>query len=176
MPFSSWLHPLSAALAAAALAAAAAPAQAGPLADPTRPPAWVAPAASAAPARGTVGRAPAAEPRPQPRLQSVQLPEGGAASAVIDGRVVKVGDPVGDAVVVAIDADGLVLRNGKVTERVWLFAAEGKRPAGSLVESRSARFTPAAGDARTASAPPAAPNPPAAPPAATVSLAGKATP
>ncbi len=86
---------------------------AGPLhaqvADPTRPPmlAVASPASATAPARA----ASAVAPRPL-RVLSVQLPQQGPASALVDQRLVFVGDKLGDATVVAIDAQGVELRRG----------------------------------------------------------------
>lgn len=86
------------------------------LADPTRPPAVVVAAASA-----PVPAASAPVPAAAPRLQSVQLPREGAPSALIDDRLVRLGDKLGERTVVAIDAAGLLLRHPKgATERLPL--------------------------------------------------------
>jgi MSHA biogenesis protein MshK len=91
--------PLLAWLGAVCLVAAAAQAQT--VADPTRPPTAAAPAASA-PARA------ASAPAPQVlRVQSVQLPREGRASALVDNRLVFVGDKLGAGTVAAIDALGV---------------------------------------------------------------------
>jgi hypothetical protein len=93
--------------------ALATPAAWAQLVDPTRPPA----AAVSAPA----ATASAVRPAAAPRLQSVRVPQGGPASALIDDRLVRVGDKLGERTVVAIDAAGVVLRNAKGTpERVPL--------------------------------------------------------
>lgn len=98
-------------------------AAAGPplgLVDPTRPP-------SAAPAQAAAPSRPAASapdmPAPPPQLQAVQLARGGASTALVDGRLLRVGDRVGDAKVVAIDLQGLQLQGPRGTERLWLLAA-----------------------------------------------------
>ena len=92
---------------------AAGPVAAQALADPTRPPALVAPpsTASVAPAAPRAASAPA--PVMPPRVQSVQLARNGAASALVDDRLVAVGDKVRDRTVVAIDAQGVELRGAK---------------------------------------------------------------
>jgi hypothetical protein len=91
---------------AAALLASAVPAGAQNLADPTRPPAaWGAASAASAPARA------ASVPAPRPlRVQSVQLPREGRASALVDSRLVFVGDRLGAGTVAAIDAQGVELK------------------------------------------------------------------
>ena len=48
-----------------------------------------------------------------PRLESIRSGGDRAATALVDGRMVRVGDRVGDAVVSAIDDQGVVLRSGK---------------------------------------------------------------
>ncbi|NRF71114.1 hypothetical protein HLB44_29370 [Aquincola sp. S2] len=94
-----------------------------PLADPTQPPARVAPAATAA----TAG-----EPAPPswPRLQSVQVGAAGGASALLDGRLVHIGDRVGALTVVAIDHQGVLLRGPHFAQRLAL--TPGISKAGSL--------------------------------------------
>jgi MSHA biogenesis protein MshK len=98
---------------ALALACGAAPAQDG--IDPTRPP-----AAMNAPA---AGEAPLRVERAEPQLQSilVSLRPGGRRLAVIDGKIVRQGQRVGDAVLVAIGATEVVLRRGGKTETLKLF-------------------------------------------------------
>lgn len=94
----------------AALAAAQAQSPSG-WADPTRPVGSSDSAASAprlARAAGAAASAPAA-----PSLQSVQIGARGEASALVDGRLVQAGDMVGTLRVVAIDVDGLTLRDGR---------------------------------------------------------------
>lgn len=101
------------------LAALAALAMAGPSAaqvpDPTRPPAALSAAAPAVP--GTAAAtAPRAASAPVPvvwRLQSVQLPHEGAPSALVNGRLVGVGDRLGERQVVSIDAGGVQLRGSR---------------------------------------------------------------
>lgn len=123
------------------LASLAAP----PLADPTRPPAFAAPAAegagrSAGPARGAVAL-PAPPPASAPVLQSLQLGPG-QASALVDGRLLRVGDRLGQRTLVAIDAQGLTLRTeaGR-SERLELLSgvvkhAVGAAPGNASVQAR----------------------------------------
>ena len=99
----------------AACAAWLTPAQAQD-ADPTRPPAvMTAPMAGAGALPRTV--------RGTPQLQSilVSLRPGGRRVAVIDGKMVRQGQRVGDAVVTAIGATDVVLRRGGKTETLKLF-------------------------------------------------------
>lgn len=121
------------------------------LADPTRPPAALAtvaspraalPAAGQAAAPGTSApRADTVPPPPPLRLQSLRLQAGGRASALIDGREVKVGDTVGERVVLAIDADGVLLRSGNGPERrLRLLGGDEKQPPGTIQITRSARW------------------------------------
>ncbi|HJV69175.1 hypothetical protein [Ideonella sp.] len=98
------------ALLATAHAAAQPPAAAW--ADPTRPagaPAADAGASAPRPAR----TASAAPPATAPRLQSVQTGADGSASALVDGRIVSIGDTLGGSRIAAIDAEGLTLRDAK---------------------------------------------------------------
>jgi len=91
-------------------------------ADPTRPPvAWLAPASAA-----SAPRAAASAPVPRVlRVSSVQLPRDGASSAIVDDRVVHVGDRIGDRSIASIDAEGVLLRDGKGrTARLRLLDAE----------------------------------------------------
>ena len=98
--------------------------------DPTRPPAVmtapvVVQSASLPGATYTPGGmliAPRAERR-TPQLQSVlvSLRPGGRRVAVIDGKTVRQGQRVGDAVLVAIGATEVVLRRGAKTETLKLY-------------------------------------------------------
>jgi len=144
---------------------------AGPLADPTRPPAaLMAPgglAAAALPHRANLDTAralaaaaraadAAAPPAAVATVQAVQLPANlagagagaGAAAgtplALVDGRQVKVGDLVDGRAVLAIDAQGLLLKGPRGPERLWLLAGTPKQAAGSITDSRTARYQPAA--------------------------------
>lgn len=84
------------------------------LPDPTRPPALLlAPAQGAAPAG--------------PVLQSVII-SGRDRRALINGRMVRPGDKVGDAVVVRIREGAVVLRSGRALQTVKLFPGVEKRP------------------------------------------------
>jgi len=210
-------HPRFAIVAQSALwaCAFAAPVHAGPLADPTRPPAaLVAPgglAAAALPhranldtARAIAAAARAAEalqpPPPPAVVQGVQLRTGGSTSALVDGRTVKVGDALDGRTVLAIDAQGLLVKGPRGPERLWLLGGAPKQAAGSITDSQWARYqaVPAAtGEGSTAgaeqplnaapgnqpdrqTAPGAQARPPtttsAAPATAPVSLAGRTTP
>ena len=102
-------------LAALTPLAPAMPAHAAPLADPTRPAASALAPAAPAPARtgaSAAASAPttAAAVTPALRVQSVQVPREGRPSALVDGRLVMVGDRLGDREVVAIDTRGVQLR------------------------------------------------------------------
>lgn len=90
------------------------------LQDPTRPPLALAPAVAAS---GVVHAAPV--PAAPLRVQSVQLRPQGGSSALVDGRLVMVGDRVGARTVAAIDAQGVQLRDahGHV-ERLRLIDAD----------------------------------------------------
>lgn len=113
-------------------------------ADPTRPAGLVAAEASAAapraakPASAGSAAAPAA-----PQLQSVQVGANGQASALVDGRVVQAGDSVGSARIVAIDVDGLTLRDaaGRTVRMPLITAAIAKRDGGPAVPMASASNT-----------------------------------
>lgn len=147
------------ALGAAALLACGLPVPAGPLGDPTRPPAALAPAATtpttpttALSARGAAGQrtAPAAAAAPAPApvaplpvLQAVQVPARGPAVAMVDGQLVKAGDSVAGRLVLSIDSQGLVLRGSGGDERLSLLDGSPKQAAGSILTSRSARYVPA---------------------------------
>ena len=149
----------------AALACAAllhgltASALAGPLADPTRPPAALAApgglAAAALPhqanrdtARAIAAAQRAAEPPPPPPapllVQAVQLPASGAwpgaAVAVVEGRLVKAGEQIDGRTVLAIDAQGLLVKGAKGTERLWLLGGAAKQAAGSITQAQTARY------------------------------------
>jgi MSHA biogenesis protein MshK len=102
-------------LTAAALAVAAGlslgPAGAQALRDPTQPPLVVAP-----PAPGTTDQPVSGEPQ----LQSVLISNraNGRRVAVIDGETVRVGDKVRDAIVVRINQKEVILRQGKVEQKL----------------------------------------------------------
>ena len=87
-----------------------------PLADPTRPRLAAEPGVVSAPARSDS----AAAPRVWPKLQSVQTPAQGAASAMVDGRIVRVGDRIGDATLIAISAQSIVLRTSRYEQHIAL--------------------------------------------------------
>ena len=101
---------------AGALLCSAAGAQS--VSDPTRPP-----AAMHVPVRSPDGVVVAAPVRAEPRLQSVlvSLRPGGRRVAVIDGKMVRQGQRVGGATVVAIGEREVVLRRGSTTETLKLF-------------------------------------------------------
>jgi hypothetical protein len=113
------------------------------LADPTRPPTAVlramtgpkgggapavpmlsAPAASEA---ASGASAPARPVRREGRLTSVRVSAGLGSVALLDGRLVQVGDRVDDATVALIDDDGVVLRGPKGLQRLSLTPAASKR-------------------------------------------------
>ncbi|MDT7836883.1 hypothetical protein [Aquabacterium sp. OR-4] len=187
-PAFAGLVALSAIIGAAVVVAA----QPSPLlSDPTRPPAAVAAAAAAAVA------GPAASGRVQPagaglavarsdaaapalRLQSLRMPAKGPASALIDGREVKLGDAVGERVVAAIDADGVLLRGSAARagdtsgdRRLRLLGGDEKQPPGTIQITRSARWQPQAEPLPADAALAGAPVPPRAAP---VSLAERTRP
>jgi MSHA biogenesis protein MshK len=99
--------------AAASVLAGAALAQ--PLADPTRPP--------------TQGPAELRQTEaPSTRLQSV-LVSPGRSVAVIDGRAIRIGERVGDAILVSIEPSEVTLQRGAALERLTLLpGAVEKRP------------------------------------------------
>ena len=100
-----------------------------PLPDPTRPAAFAEPAASsAAPRRSDT--APASAPA-APQLQSVQLAANGGSSALVDGRLVRVGGRVGELTVVAIDEQGLWLRGARQEQRLSLLPGVSKLASGT---------------------------------------------
>jgi hypothetical protein len=72
-----------------------------------------------------------AAPAP-PTLQSVQLRHTGEATALVDGRLLRVGDAVGDSKVVAIDLQGVQLQGPGGSQRLWLLAALVQRPSSPL--------------------------------------------
>jgi len=139
----------------AGLALAAQPA--GPIADPTRPPAAVQAALAASAAGQRLPRndsaATAANPAaaaastsaaaPLPVLQGVHLPADGAPTAMLDGRLLKVGDSIGNRTVIGIDRQGVTLRGPAGTARVRLLGDNAKQPPGSILIGMGARFQPA---------------------------------
>lgn len=107
------------------------------LPDPTRPPNAVlramnaknpggpgaplaAPAAAPSSASAPASAASAPAVRRQPRLMSVRLSASHGNVAMLDGRLVEVGDRVGDSTVASIDDDGVVLRGSKGSQRLSL--------------------------------------------------------
>jgi hypothetical protein len=115
-------------LATLPLWAAACSLQAQPLADPTRPPVLPGPAGSAvarasgAPTAASAARTPAAV------LHGVQVPAGpnagGAPTALVGARVLRIGDRQGERTLAAIDAQGVTWRSGRgELEREPLLAA-----------------------------------------------------
>lgn len=146
------------------------PAQgAGPATDPTRPP-MAAPAATrSGPAQGAaraaarpasaVAAAAAPPPPAVPLVQSIQTQRGGAASALVDGRIVRVGDSVATGTVTAIDGDSVTVHGSNGTQRLWLLDAM-TRPAAAtyLATPQAAPVTaPAAAPASPSSSPAKAP-------------------
>lgn len=106
------------------------------LADPTRP---ARPAATAGTAeRGPATSAPPAVPRAEPQLRSLQIPAQGPPSALLDGRVVRVGDRVGELTVVSIDAQGVMLRAAHREQRITLVPGIAKTASASVPTPRTA--------------------------------------
>jgi MSHA biogenesis protein MshK len=87
--------------------------------DPTRPPSVM---TAPVTVPGSTYIAPRSERR-VPQLQSilVSLRPGGRRLAVIDGKIVRQGQSVGDAVLVNIGATEVVLRRGTRSETLKLF-------------------------------------------------------
>ncbi len=103
-------------------------------ADPTRPAgALAAEGGASAPRAARPASAASAAASAVPLLQSLQVGANGQSSALVDGRVVQAGDALGASRIVAIDADGLTLRDAKGrTERMLLIsAAIAKRDSGT---------------------------------------------
>lgn len=97
------------------------------LADPTRP-AGANDRSAAAPARSAAPTAPAA----WPQLQSLQISAQGESSALVDGRVVRVGERIGEVTVVAIDAQGVLLRGARFEQRIALSPGVAKTASAAL--------------------------------------------
>jgi len=98
------------------------------LPDPTRPPAAVSGRSAGGPAKDRSMDAstprPATAPAPAELLVSLVRvhPRGGMSVAVINDRVVSEGDRVAGATVIAIDAQGVVLRTAAGLRRLSLWA------------------------------------------------------
>jgi hypothetical protein len=96
------------------------------LPDPTRPPNSVRAAlagAGNAPVSPAAASSTAAEPKPAPavavrRLTSIRLDESGHGWALIDGQVVGMGERLGDATVVSMDSETVVLRGAQGQHKV----------------------------------------------------------
>lgn len=121
-------------------------AQSEPVADPTRPAgallndmAAVRPDAAARAAKPA--SAVAATPTAAPRLQAVQIRAQGPASALLDGRVLRVGERVGEQTVVAIDAAGLTLRGPRGEQRLSLISGVTKTASRAMPEPTQALAT-----------------------------------
>ena len=108
------MHTLIHHLAAALLVCVPGVARAQTVTDPTRPPisAVAEPAERSTEAAARTPRA-AAAPASAPQLQSIQLPRQGAPSALVDGRIVRIGERIGDHTVASIDAHGVLLRSAR---------------------------------------------------------------
>jgi hypothetical protein len=195
----SWtgLAGTAASLATAAGLALAAP-PAGPLPDPTRPPAALQLATAASGVATRIARADGSTMvvtpglAAVPVLQGVQVPAQGAPTAMVDGRLVKVGDTIGERTVITIDRQGVTLRGSAGIQRLPLLGDGAKQPAGSIVISRSTSFEPEAPAAKVnpnnrpagleplaptaAASPRPEPPPVATEPANPVALAGKNRP
>ncbi|RRS03084.1 hypothetical protein EIP75_17330 [Aquabacterium soli] len=121
------------------------------LPDPTRPPNAVLRSMSAKSAGGVApvpvpaqaasdaasgASAPRASRR-EGRLTSVRVSPGYASVALLDGRLVQLGDRVGDSTVASIDEDGVVLRGPRGQERLSLIPTAGKRRPGMDYPAKS---------------------------------------
>ena len=116
-------RPLRAALLLVSLVAAHA--AAGPVPDPTRPMATmlgdVPDARLTKPVRSSPPAAAASAVPASPRLQSVRLASTSTAStALLDGRLVRIGDRVGEQSIAAIDRHGITLRGPRGEQRLSL--------------------------------------------------------
>jgi hypothetical protein len=111
-------------LSAAALAGLASIAAAG--SDPTAPPPGMGASADGTPHAAMYaasGARSASAPVAQaPRLESLRYGGAQPATALVDGHMLRVGDRLGDAVVMAIDDQGLSLRSGKGAQRLLALA------------------------------------------------------
>jgi len=110
------------------LAAAAAQAQ---VADPTRPPAAL---AASAPMPGAQA-ASASAPKPPPELQALRLGRNMPPLALIDDKLVRIGDRVGEASVLAISEEGVLMRVGRGPDQ-WLRLNPGVRKLGVAKENQ----------------------------------------
>lgn len=90
------------------------PAAAQPVDDPTKPPAALLLQAGGAPAASPV--------IPAPVLQSVLISGNGRKVAVINGKVVRIGERFGDAHVVGMTQTTVALRRGMALETLKLFS------------------------------------------------------
>jgi MSHA biogenesis protein MshK len=106
------------------VAAAAGAVHAQTLVDPTRPPA------------GWLVRATPATDRPLNNVQTVKTSKAGPL-ALVDGRVVKIGDPFGDSRVIRITDSEVVLQHpGGATEVMRIHPSVEKRPAVQASDTR----------------------------------------
>ncbi len=105
---------------AALLAGLPAGAQPVAIADPTQPAGAAGASPGLAGTRGTRTAGEALAPAVWPKLQSVQVGDNGSASAMIDGRIVQVGEAVGALKLVAVDAQGVLLRGARFEQRLAL--------------------------------------------------------
>ena len=153
-------------------AIAAPPVATKPLADPTQPPTSLAPARTTGlPPGGAAPVRAAVEPRAVPQLQAVQVQVQGASTALVDGRLVRVGDRLGDRVIQSIDQHGLVLRSAQRGERLWLLGASGKQLPGTLGAAQTTHYV-----AVPVAPAPTPPMPPATTPVATAVAAAASAP
>jgi hypothetical protein len=102
--------------------------------DPTRPAGALAADAGASAPRAPRPAATASSAAPAtPQLQSVQVGTDGRATALVDGRLLQAGDALGGSRVIAIDADGLTLRDAKGrSERLPLISSSIAKRDGGL--------------------------------------------
>jgi hypothetical protein len=146
-------------------------AQTAAIADPTQPAGVAAVSPGAAGSRGSRAAGGPAAPAVWPKLQSVQVGDNGSASAMIDGRIVQVGETVGPLTLVAIDAQGVLLRGARFEQRLALLPGIEKtalaEPAAQPLAAAAPLARPLRGRARATAVASITPSP-AAPAALTV--------
>lgn len=78
--------------------------------------------AASAVARPASGASAVSARAARPRLTLIRMDAYGRGVALIDGRLLSIGDRVGDAVLASMDAQGVVLRSAKGWQRLPLIA------------------------------------------------------
>ena len=84
----------------------------------------------------STGAAPAAAPLPV--LQGLHQPAHGGPTAMIDGRLLQVGERIGERTVIGIDHQGVTLRGPDGTARLRLPGLAGQRPPADRATSAAA--------------------------------------